>query len=296
MSHRHQVLGMGGALAILMSLTGCLLDQRYVYFPSPWEPGDWAARAELPLEDVWLRTSDDVRLHGWWIPAGTTETSASTSARGGTPLDAAATAPVLLWCHGNAGNIISRLEHLALLHRAGLSSFIFDYRGYGQSGGRPSEAGLTRDAKAAYEWLTIERRVPPSRLVLFGQSLGAAVAGALAVERPATGLILETPFSSIKDMVRVYYGPLPLERLLEARYDLVGRLPRLRMPLLVIHGDEDEIVPLALGRKVYEAAPQPKEFYQLAGGGHNDLFVVGAAVYGRRIAEFARRVTSEKRL
>ena len=253
-------------------LAGCSLDQRYVYYPTPWEPGDWAAASGLPLEDVRFAAADGTRLHGWMVPT-------------------TADAPVLLWCHGNAGNIIDRLDVLKPFVQQGIASLMFEYRGYGQSQGRPTERGLYDDALAAYDLLR-SRGIPPERIVLYGQSLGAAVCSELALQRPAAGLILETPFTSIADMARRYYGPLPVYLLLEARYDVLSRVPRLRLPLLVIHGDEDSIVPIAMGRRVFEAAPEPKTWLLVPGADHNNLAFVGGARYQQALLDFIRRVTA----
>jgi len=266
-------LGMAMGLSAMLS-AGCALDQRYLYYPSPWEEGDWAAAWDLPLQDVRFAAADGTRLHGWFVQA-------------------AEDGAVLLWCHGNAGNIIHRLENIAEWHRRGVSVFIFDYRGYGHSEGRPSEAGLYQDALAAYDWVTRQRQIPPQRMVIFGRSLGAAVAGELAAQRQAAGLILETPFPSVRAMARSIYGPLPMHLLLRARYDLAGRLPRIRMPLLVVHGDHDRIVPTALGRAVYEAANQPKALYLIPGADHNDTYAVGGEPYFDRLLAFVRSVTTQ---
>lgn len=259
-------------MAVSLGMTGCSLDQRYVYFPSKWEPGDWAQRSGLPLKDVWFHAADGVRLHGWLVTA---------------PQSSA----VLLVCHGNAGNLLHRLEFIAELYRRGVSVFMFDYRGYGQSDGTPSEPGLYQDALAAYDVLA-QRHVPPERIVLMGTSLGAAVATELATKRKAAGLILETPFPSIAAMVRAHYGVLPLHLLLYARYNLSQRLPNVHAPILVLHGDRDTIVPTALGRQVYEAASEPKEFYLIPGADHNDTYVVGGEPYFQRLLAFIRRVAS----
>lgn len=276
MTGRHRVWRECGAAAVLsLLMAGCTLDHRYVYFPSPWQAGDWGTPWGLPIEEVWLEASDGVRLHGWFV-------------------EAPESPGVLLWCHGNAGNIIHRLENIAELYRRGLSVFIFDYRGYGQSAGTPSEAGLSRDALAAYEFLTQVHRVPPGRIILFGRSLGAAVAGELAAKREVAGLILETPFPSVRAMVRAHYGVLPLHLLLSARYDLLARLKGVRVPVLVLHGDRDRIVPLALGRQVYEAAHPPKDFHLIQGADHNDTYVVGGEPYFQRLLAFVRGATGER--
>lgn len=248
-----------------------ILDQLFVYHPEPWIERDWARLSGLPLEDVWFQAADGTRLFGWYV-------------------EASASSPVLLWCHGNAGNIIHRLENLAELHRIGLSVFLFDYRGYGRSSGRPSEEGLHQDALAAYDYLVVTRGVRPERLVLFGRSLGAAVAGELASRKPAAGLILEAPFPSIAAMARAHYLGLPMHWLLSGRFPLEERLAQVHMPVLVVHGDRDEIVPIALGRRVFEAAREPKFFYVIEGADHNDTYRVGGRAYFGRLREFIRDV------
>ena len=145
-----------------------LLDQFFVYHPDPWKDQDWKARSGLPLEDVWFTAADGTKLFGWYV-------------------ENRATAAMILWCHGNAGNIINRLENLRELYRLGLSVFLFDYRGYGRSQGRPSEEGLYQDSFGAHDYLTRTRMIRPERIVLFGRSLGAAVAGELAAQKPAAG-------------------------------------------------------------------------------------------------------------
>lgn len=245
-----------------------LLDQLFVYHPKPWQDRDWAGISGLPLEEVWFETTDGVRLFGWYV-------------------ESRADRPVMLWCHGNAGNIIHRLDNLGHLYRMGLSVFLFDYRGYGKSQKYdPSENGLYQDAMGAYDWLTRTRKIPPARICLFGRSLGAAVAGELAVQRPASSLILESAFPSIEAVARHHYAGLPVHWFLGARFRLVDRLPHVSLPKLIIHGDRDDIIPLALGRQVYEAAKPPKEWYVIAGAGHNDTYQVGGEVYFRRLGEF----------
>jgi fermentation-respiration switch protein FrsA (DUF1100 family) len=237
-----------------------------------WEARDWRALSGLPLEEVWLTAQDGMRLFGWYVEAP--------RRRG-----------VLLWCHGNGGNIIHRLEPMQGFYRRGLSVFIFDYRGYGQSQGRPSERGTRLDARAAYAYLTRERKVAPGELILYGTSLGAAVAGELAAQHPAAGLILETPFPSIAAVAKLMYGGLPVHKLLEARYELAAHLKAVRMPVLVLHGDQDTIIPYALGQAVFEAANEPKRFYRIPGADHNDTHLVGGDAYFDTIAGFVREIT-----
>ncbi len=242
-----------------------------VFHPEPWIDRDWRSHTRLPLEDVRLTAEDGIRLFGWY-------------------LQAAPEAPVLLWCHGNAGNLIHRLDNMAELHRAGLSLFIVDYRGYGLSEGSPSEAGFYRDAQAAYRYLTESRRVSPQRMILFGRSIGAAVAGHLAAGSPAAGLILEGAFPSVEAVAKHYYYGLPLHWLISSRFPLIEKMAQVRMPVLAIHGEQDDIIPIELGRSVYEAAREPKSWYPVPGAGHNDCYVVGGHAYFHRIKEFIEQL------
>ncbi|TLY16233.1 MAG: alpha/beta hydrolase [Nitrospirae bacterium] len=248
-----------------------LLDQLFVYHPDPWQDRDWAKISGLPLEDVWFAAADGTKLFGWYV------------ASSGSPT-------VLLWCHGNAGNIINRLDNLRELYRLGLSVFLFDYRGYGRSQGRSSEEGLYQDALGAYAHVTGTRRVRPERIVLFGRSLGAAVAGEVASQRPAAGLILESSFPSVEALAKFHYFGLPVHWLVGARFNLADKLKHVSVPVLVIHGDQDEIVPIHLGRQVFEAAKDPKAFYLVPGADHNNLYHVGGRLYFQRLKRFVEEV------
>ena len=248
-----------------------ILDQLFVYHPHPWTERDWARASGLPLEDVWFQAEDGTKLFGWYVQPS-------------------AASPVLLWCHGNAGNLIHRLENLGELYRAGLSVFIFDYRGYGRSSGKPSEEGLYQDALAAHGYLTGTRGVKPERLVLFGRSLGASVAGEVASRKQAAGLILESPFPSVAVVARALYAGLPMHWLLSARFPLDERLQRVSMPVLVIHGDRDDIIPIEMGRQVFAAAREPKSFYVIEGADHNNTYQIGGRAYFLRLKRFVEEV------
>lgn len=257
----------GGAAAGGMIAGGAarLVESR-IFFPDRHleaGPADYG----LAAEEVWLEAPGSPRLHGWFCPAG-----------GGN---------LLLFCHGNAGNISHRLDNVLRLVRAGLGVFIFDYRGYGRSEGRPSEEGIYADALTAYDWAQARAAADGGRLVVFGRSLGGAAAVHLAARRRPAGVILESTFTNLADMARRHF-PLPLPAsLLAGRFDSLGRIGEMSCPLLVIHGDRDEIVPLELGRRLYEAAPRPKEWLALAGAGHNDTYLVGGPAYFERLARFA---------
>jgi fermentation-respiration switch protein FrsA (DUF1100 family) len=251
-----------------------LLDQFFVYHPEPWQDRDWARLSGLPLEDVWFQSADGVRLFGWYV-------------------EAQADRPVMLWCHGNAGNIIHRLENLKYLYQMGLSVFLFDYRGNGKSQKYdPSEEGLYQDAIGAYDHLTRIRRIRADRMVLFGRSLGASVAGELAAQRPAAALVLESSFPSVEAVARHHYGGLPVHLLLGAEFRLIDRLPQLSLPKLIIHGDRDDIIPIELGRQVFDAAKPPKDWYVISGADHNNTYQVGGRDYFRRIGEFIKKALS----
>jgi uncharacterized protein len=248
------------------------LDQLFVFHPLPWVDRDWRQLSRLPLEDVWFSSTDGTRLFGWFVDAGPQ-------------------APTLLWCHGNAGNIIHRLENLAELYRVGLSVFVFAYRGYGRSEGKPSEAGLYQDAQAGYDYVTKQRAVPHNGMVIFGRSLGAAVATDLICRRSAAGLILESPFPSVAAVAKLTFFGGAAYWLLNSKFNLLERLPFVAAPILIIHGEQDSIIPLKLGKMVFEAAPSPKEFYNVRGADHNNLYRVGGSDYFRRLRQFVEKVT-----
>jgi hypothetical protein len=243
------------------------LDQFIVYHPEPWQDRDWARLSGIPLEDVWFPSADGTKLFGWYV-------------------ESAGANAVMLWCHGNAGNIIHRLENLRELYRLGLSVFLFDYRGYGRSQGRPSEEGLYQDAIGAYDYLTRTRMIRADRIVFFGRSLGASVAAEAAAQKPAAALILESPFPSVEAVAKFHYGGLPLHWLVGAEFRLIDRLPQLSLPKLVIHGDRDDVIPIELGRQVFDAALPPKEWYVIQGADHNNTYQIGGATYFRRVSEF----------
>lgn len=224
----------------------------------------------LKHEDVAFEAEDGTRLHGWWIRSPRQP----------------AIAHVLL-AHGNAGNIGDRVLHAKLLTDAGLDVFLFDYRGYGRSEGRPNEEGTYRDARAARQALVRQPGVDGTRIVYLGESIGGAVALALAVEAPPMGLVLQSAFTSVKDMGRLHYPFIPMAVVPDA-YPSLRRLAGLRSPLLVIHGDRDDIVPVGHGRTLFEAAPPPKRIEIVRGAGHNDLLDAMGAAYGTTVAEWAR--------
>jgi uncharacterized protein len=254
---------------ILVNFTGELLDrfvESQIFFPDPFlicTPSEEL----LDYEDVWFDTSDDVRLHGWMVP------SEDSSA-------------LMLFCHGNAGNISHRVDNLRRLHDIGLNVFIFDYRGYGQSGGLISEAGFYLDAEAAY---TVARQHATARnlkLVIFGRSLGGTAAVHLGAQFVCSGIILESAFTHMAAMARVHF-PLPVPGgLLRHKLNALEKISRIKAPVLFVHGDRDNIVPINLGRELFDATKAPKEFMTIQGAGHNDTYFVGGQAYFDKIRDF----------
>jgi fermentation-respiration switch protein FrsA (DUF1100 family) len=233
-----------------------------IFFPDRFVPGPPPGVVER-----WITTEDGVRVHAWYAPPA------------GTP------APVLVWSHGNGGNIANRAEVIVGLHERGVGVLAYDYRGYGRSEGRPAEAGVYRDARAAYD---SERAAgtPPERIVCFGESLGSAVTIALAVERPCAGVAVVSPFTTLAEVARRHYGPLGA--LAGSRFDALGKVGRLAVPLLVVHGDRDEIVPFELGERLFAAAREPKRFVRVPGAHHNDVLQPSQVLDA--IAAFAHEV------
>ncbi len=249
------------ALVILVSL----FQERLVYLPSKAQ-GLNPADIGLAYEDVYLKTEDSVKLHGWLI-----EHEAPTA--------------TLLFLHGNAGNIAHRLDSIYIFHQLGLSVFIIDYRGYGQSEGRPGEAGTYQDAQAAWDYLVKERRVPTDQIILFGRSLGGGVATWLASREPAAALIVESSFTSLVDVGRHHYPYLPVGLLARIRYPSIDRMQAIRCPVLIVHSPEDEIIPYRLGEALYQAAAEPKSFLQIQGG-HNEGFFISGELYTNGLENF----------
>lgn len=220
----------------------------------------------LDFEELAIETEDGERLHGWWVT-----TSRSHSAGN------------VLFFHGNAGNIGDRVPLANLLASEGFDVMLFDYRGYGRSTGRPCERGTYLDAQAARDVMVARADCDPARVIYLGESLGAAVAAELAQSSPPCALILQSPFTSLRDVARRHY-PLPRSLIPDA-YPTIRRIRSIAAPLLVLHGDRDTIVPVSHGRKLFEAANQPKHLHVFPGLGHNDLLRAGTR-YGQVITHW----------
>jgi hypothetical protein len=255
-----------------------LFESHLIYFPGSQRALVHPSESlGLRPERAEIRTDDGIDLASWVIPA-------AGDARGFW----------LLICHGNAGNLseFDRPVHYAGLRQLGLNLLAFDYRGYGESGGKPSEEGLYRDADAAYRFLRERRGVPPHRIILFGHSLGAAVAVDLASRAPAAGLILEGAFTSVLDRGQELYPYIPVRWIASSRFASIEKMPSLTIPKLFLHAAADEVIPVAHGRRLFEAAQPPKAFVELEGG-HGDAFDVDSARYFGSIAKFLTTLPRE---
>ncbi|MDH3378639.1 MAG: alpha/beta hydrolase [Gammaproteobacteria bacterium] len=256
-------------LYALINAVVYVMQPRLVFFPTRALD---ATPAEIGLhyEDVTLDADDGVSLHGWFVPA----------------VDATAT---VLFFHGNAGNISHRLDSIRIFHDLDLNVFILDYRGYGRSTGRPSETGTYADAAAAWGYLTGTRDLPANQIVLFGRSLGGAVATWLAAEHRPGALILESTFTSIPDLAAEYYPLLAVRWLARIRYDNHSRIARLTSPLLLIHSRDDELIRFAHAERLYSAAAEPKHLLEIHGG-HNDGFLLSGDSYSRELRSFITHI------
>jgi hypothetical protein len=244
------------------------VESFFIYFPQSrfdFRPEEF----RLAYKDAYFGTEDGEKLHGWLFQG----------AEGG---------PVILHLHGNAGNISHRLDLVQPFLSRGLSVLLVDYRGFGRSSGSPSERGLYTDGLAAWAYLVEKENIAPERIVLHGHSIGAAVAIEVALQRPVRGVVIESPFTSTKDMARTMPLFALFSPLFPAHYNNLEKIHRVNAPKLIIHGDRDEIVPFAMGQKLFQTAAEPKLFYPVKGAGHNDVFVVGGERYFEMLAEFAR--------
>ena len=252
----------------IISVYVYFMQSRMLYYPNMPGRELTATPADIDLEyqDVSLTTEDGIELHGWFIPGDNPHRT-------------------LLFFHGNAGNISHRLESIELFHRLGVSVFIFDYRGFGQSAGSPTEQGTYLDAQAAWSYLTQTRALDADGIIVFGRSLGGAIATWLASRHTPAMLILESTFTSVPAMARRFYPFLPVSLLSRFQYNSLALVKNLACPLLIAHSRDDEIIPYEEGRKLFKAAPEPKQFLEMRGG-HNDGFIVSGPAYKSGLRAF----------
>lgn len=243
---------------IVWGLTLLFMQSRMLYRPVR-DIAFTPAEQNLEYEDVTFRSADGVTLTGWYVPA-------------------AGARFTVLFCHGNGGNIMHRLDTLALFHALGLNCFLFDYRGYGASSGRPKEKGTYLDAQAAYDWLIERKGVPPEQIVLLGRSLGGSIAAHLAGRVPVRGLVVESAFTSFPDIGARFYPYMPVRLFALFRYNTLAYLKQVTCPVLIMHSRDDTLVPYEFSVRLFEEANEPKRFVELFGG-HNDAFLVSGDVY-----------------
>ncbi len=253
-------------LIIIVVVFYQLLENNVIFHPDSdldGNPSNW----RLSYKDIRFWTPDGQKLHGWFFPLS--EES-----------------PVLLFCHGNAGNISHRIENIKLLVKKNISVFIFDYRGYGKSFGKPSEKGIYTDGIAAYDYLTEIEMISPERISVFGRSLGGAVAIEVALQRKVRCLITESTFTSVRDMSKTIFPFFIFSPFIPNHYCNIIKISKVSVPKLIIHGKNDEIIPFNMGQELYKQAKGTKIFLPIHGAGHNDTYIVGGENYFGTIQNF----------
>lgn len=264
-------LTLGGLVLVALMLRS--LVDHFIYYPMRYPQGAWDLRVESGAVDQWLTTADGTRLHAWWFPKPDAHFAT-------------------LFLHGNAGNVTHRVDHAQAVRSAGSAFFVIDYRGYGKSQGQPSERGLYDDADAGYARL-VQLGYPPDRIIVQGESLGAAVAADLATRRQCAAVILESPLMSagkIAETVLPFVGPLVVRG-----YETYHKISKVHVPVLVIHGDADEIVPFSQGWGVFLAANEPKQFWAVPAAKHNDLLDTAGPGYVTHLRVFYRSLIQNQR-
>ena len=239
-------------LYALLILALFFLQRSFLYFPSNEKP-DLSQYPAIGLQEVKLKTEDGLELTAWFRRP-----------------DPARDSDTFLLFHGNAGHIGHRVEKFRRILEAGYGFLFLEYRGYGGNPGRPSEVGLQIDARAALDFLT-SREIPHEKVILYGESLGCGIAVRAATEHHFSALILEAPYTSIADVAQRHYWFLPARWLVRDRYETLGIINMITSPIVVMHGKQDDIIDVSFGKKVFDAAPEPKTSWFIEGAGHNNL-------------------------
>lgn len=252
---------------ILFKLLFLYFEQKGLYHPSK-TISSTPDNISISFQDVYFKTNDGKSLNGWFVPAANAEVT-------------------ILYCHGNAGNISDRLHKAGFFHNAGFNFFIFDYRGYGKSSGKPNEGGLYTDAEAAYDYLLSRGDIKRDSIVVYGKSLGGPVAVNLCLKRKARALILEGSFASVTMRAQELYPLLPMGLLVSQRFDAVSNIDKITIPKLIVHGKSDEVIAFRHAQLLYEKAAFPKSFLPFKGG-HNDDIYVTSDVYREELNKFLR--------
>ncbi len=253
------------AIYLIMMIYLYVNQKNMIYFPTQSLIADPSA-VGLKFDNIKMEISGGEIVHGWYVPA---EKEIAT----------------ILFFHGNGGNISHRLETIRLLHDLGLSVFIIDYRGYGQSGGEPSESNSYADAEAAYQYLIDSLGKTPEKIIIMGRSLGGAIAVELAMQKRVAGLIVESSFSSAGALGQEMFSTVPIKLILKHKYDSIKKIGRINIPKLIIHSSEDDMIPFHHGRKLYEAASEPKKFLEISGP-HTDGFLISIDKYRQGLRSF----------
>lgn len=242
-----------------------------VFLPDRYPDGVWSPTSfGLPAEDVWFEADDGVELHGWWVPHRRPRAT-------------------VLYCHGNTGSIASRIGLFKYLRSLRVNLLAFDYRGYGRSQGVASEKGLYLDVRAAFDLLVDELEQSPADILVFGHSLGGAVAIDCALDRPMAGLVVQSSFTHIRDAAKSMFPTLPIHLAATRQFRSIDKVGQITAPKLFIHGEADETVPFMLGQQLFEAASEPKELFSVPGAGHTDIHRYGGLSYLSRLRRFCRR-------
>jgi len=254
------ILFVGVLLATYLALATVLyfMQPKFLYSPMR-EVFSTPAELGLDFDEVIFKSADGLNLNGWYIPVDNPKFT-------------------VLFCHGNGGNIAHRLDSINIFHNLGLNCFIFDYRGYGDNQGKPSEEGTYLDALAAYNWLIGEKKTPAENIIIFGRSLGGSIAAQLAGRVEAQALVVESAFTSYVDMGKEYYPYMPVKWFARFGYRTIDYIKNVHCPVMLIYSRNDEIVPYKFGLELYEAANEPKEFIEIFGG-HNDCFLASGEIY-----------------
>jgi len=272
---RALVIAAASAL-LIWTIVLMIFEEKFIYFPQKYPQGAYDQARSIPnMRDCWIKTDDSVKIHAWFAPA---ESAKAT----------------LVISHGNAGNISHRYLLLRSLQRHGFNALMYDYRGYGRSEGTPNENGIYKDGLAAYDYAVTLPEAKPGRVILWGTSLGGAVAIDVATQRQVAALILESTFTSAADVACVVYPFLPVQFFMHTKLNSIEKITTLTIPILVIHGAHDSIVPIGLGRKLYNAANEPKDFYEILNADHNDTFFIGGDEYFARIDRFVASITHQQ--
>jgi fermentation-respiration switch protein FrsA (DUF1100 family) len=244
-----------------------IMQPQFLYSPVrevPYTPAD----LDLEFENVVFESDDNLQLKGWYIPR---EKSKFT----------------VLFCHGNGGNMMHCLDSINIFYNLGLNCFIFDYRGYGHSQGKPSEEGTYFDVEAAYKWLTKEKKISPNNIIVFGRSLGGSIAAHLASKVQARALIVESTFTSYADIGKKFYPYMPVRWFANFSYRTIDYIKNVHCPVMLIYSRNDEVVPFDFGLELYEAANKPKKLIEIFGS-HNDGFLVSGEIYKKAWTDWLR--------